>query len=47
MQDPDDIAPIDPRRRQLMVAGLLAAAATTLPLPMSMARAVARDHRPI
>lgn len=47
MQDPDDIAPIDPRRRQLMVAGLLAAAATTLPLPMSMARAAPSDHRPI
>ena len=47
MQDPDDIAPIDPRRRQLMVAGLLAAAAATLPLPMSMARATPSDHRPI
>ena len=47
MQDPDDIAPIDARRRQLMVAGLLAAAATTLPLPMSMARAAPRDQRSI
>ena len=44
MQDPDDIAPIDPRRRQLMVAGLLAAAAATLLLPMSMARATPSDH---
>ena len=47
MQDPDDIAPIDPRRRQLMVAGLLAAAATTLPLSMSMARAAPKNRSPI
>ena len=47
MQDPDDIAPIDLRRRQLMVAGLLAAAATTLPLSMSMARAAPKNQSPI
>ncbi|CAM0998428.1 AB hydrolase-1 domain-containing protein [Rhodanobacter sp. Root179] len=45
MHHPDDMTPADPRRRQLMAAGLIAAAATSLPAILPATQAAA-GHTP-
>lgn len=43
MRDPDDIAPINPARRQVIAASLITAAAAALPLSLSAAHAAPRQ----